>query len=173
MMAKKKANVIQNDLMDSAHKIWLAGLGAFAMAEEESGKLFKGLVEKGEGVEKEGKEHVEKAKGTVAGMKTVADSYWNTMERTMDDQVTAVIHRMGIPTKGEIEELTTKVEQLTVSVDKLSAKQAAKPKSTPAKKTTTAKIPATVTKTTTTAKKPATATKKTTTAKAGTTAAKS
>lgn len=160
MMAKKKAKVIQNDLMDSAHKIWLAGLGAFAMAEQESGKLFKGLVEKGEGVEKEGKEHVEKAKGTVAGMKTVADSYWNTMERTMDDQVTAVIHRMGIPTKGEIEELTTKVEQLTVSVDKLSAKQAAKPKSTPAKKTTTAK-------------KPATTTKKTTTAKAGTTAAKS
>lgn len=159
MMAKKKAKVIQNDLMDSAHRIWLAGLGAFAMAEEEGGKVFKGLVKKGEGVEKQGKEQVDKAKGTVAGMKTVADSYWNTMERTMDDQVTAVIHRMGIPTKGEIEELTTKVEQLTVSVDKLSKNQAAKPKSTPAKKRTTAKKPATAAKKTTTVKKPATATK--------------
>ena len=160
MMAKKKAKVIQNDLMDSAHKIWLAGLGAFAMAEEEGGKLFKGLVEKGEGVETQGIKEVKKAKttaqGTVAGMKTVAESYWDTLERTMDDQVTAVIHRMGIPTKGEIEELTTKVEQLTVSVDKLRANQATPRRATAAKKTTpkkptAAKKPA--------AKKPATAKK--------------
>jgi poly(hydroxyalkanoate) granule-associated protein len=166
MMVKKKAKVIQNDLMDSAHKIWLAGLGAFAMAEEEGGKIFKGLIEKGEGVETQGKQEVEKAKttalGTVAGMKTVAESYWDTMERTMDDQLTTVIHRMGIPTKGEIEELTTKVEQLTVSVDKLRANQAAgaktaarKPaakKTTTAKKATTAKKTAAASKTATTTK---------------------
>ena len=34
-MAKKKSKELQNDIMESAHKVWLAGLGAVAMAEEE------------------------------------------------------------------------------------------------------------------------------------------
>jgi poly(hydroxyalkanoate) granule-associated protein len=137
MTAKKKVKNIQNDVMDSAHKIWLAGLGAFAMAEEEGGKLFKSLMEKGEDVEGKGKEQVEKAKGTVVGMKTVAESYWDTFERTLDEKMTAVIHRLGVPTNDEIESLTKKVEELTVSVDKLSAKPAAKRTTT--KRASTAK----------------------------------
>jgi len=44
-MAKKKDP--QNDLTQSAHKIWLAGLGAVAMAEEDGGKLLKSRVERG------------------------------------------------------------------------------------------------------------------------------
>ena len=135
MVAKKKSKQLQNELMGSAHRVWLAGLGAMAMAEEESNKLFKALVERGETVEVRGKERVEKAKGTVTGMKTVAESYWETFERTLDDQVTAVIHRVGVPTKGEIEELTKKVEQLTASIEKLRAKPA------PAKKAPVAKKP--------------------------------
>jgi polyhydroxyalkanoate synthesis regulator phasin len=34
-------------MKDTANKVWLAGLGAVAMAEEEGGKLFKDLVSKG------------------------------------------------------------------------------------------------------------------------------
>jgi poly(hydroxyalkanoate) granule-associated protein len=120
--------------MGSAHRVWLAGLGAMAMAEQESNKLFKALVERGESVEVSGKEKVEKAKGTVAGMKTVAESYWETFERTLDDQVTAVIHRVGVPTKSEIEELTKKVEQLTASIEKLRGKPAPAKKAPAAKK---------------------------------------
>lgn len=140
-MAKKKTNEMQNDIMDSAHKVWLAGLGAVAMAEQEGGKLFSNLVEKGQKLEKKGKDEVEKAKGAVSGMKTVAESYWDTFGRTIDDQVTAVIHRIGVPTKDEIETLTKKVEQLTVAVDNLRTKGAAAPKAA-AKKTTAKKAPA-------------------------------
>ncbi len=154
MTAKKKAKKVQAELADSAHKIWLAGLGAFAMAEEEGGKLFKSLVERGETLEVRGKEHVDKAKGTVTGMKTVAESYWETFERTLDDRVTSVIHRLGVPTKGEIEDLTKRVEDLTVSIEKMRATPAAKPatkkaaprKATTARKTTAAKKAATTTK---------------------------
>jgi len=127
-MAKKKTKEIQNDIMDSAHKVWLAGLGAVAMAEQEGGKLFSNLVDKGQKLEKKGKDEVEKAKGAVSGMKTVAESYWDTFGRTIDEQVTAVIHRIGVPTKDEIETLTKKVEQLTVAVDNLRTKGAAAPK---------------------------------------------
>ncbi len=147
MIAKKKAKKVQAELAESAHKIWLAGLGAFAMAEEEGGKLFKSLVERGETLEVRGKEHVDRAKGTVTGMKTVAESYWETFERTLDDQVTTVIHRLGVPTKGEIEDLTRRVEDLTASIDKMRAKPAAPKAAVQRKSTATAKK--------TTAKKPA------------------
>jgi len=144
-MGKKKKKELQNDIMDSAHKIWLAGLGAVAMAEKEGGKFFAGLIEKGKTLEDKSKDQVEKAKGTVAGMKTVAESYWETFGRTIDEKVTAVIHRIGVPTKDEIEALTTKVENLTVAVDKLRTKETPKP-STAAKKTATAKTAAPVKK---------------------------
>ncbi len=133
-MAKKKNKELQNDIMESAHKVWLAGLGAVAMAEEEGGKFFTNLMEQGQKLESKSKKKVEKAKGTVSGMKTVAESYWETFGRTVDDQMTAVIHRIGVPTKDEIETLTKKVEDLTVAVDNLRTKSAAKPKTTAAKK---------------------------------------
>ncbi len=150
MMAKKKAKELQMDLMDSAHKVWLAGLGALSMAEEEGGKLFSNLVERGEGLEKKGKQQVEKARGAVTGVKTVAESYWDTFERTLDDKVTGVIHRLGVPTKDEIETLTAKVENLTAAIEKMratpaaaktaAAKTAAKPRTTKtARAKTTAK----------------------------------
>ena len=150
MTAKKKSNVIKDDIMDSAHKVWLAGLGAVAMAEQEGGKFFSNLVKKGEKLEDKSKDKVEdkveQAKGTVLGMKTVAESYWETFGRTIDDQVTAVIHRIGVPTKEEISTLTQKVEDLTVAVDKLRTKQVAKPsaaaKKPAAKKATAKKAPA-------------------------------
>ena len=145
-MAKKKTKELQNDIMDSAHKVWLAGLGAVAMAEQEGGKFFSNLLEQGQKLESKSKKQVEKAKGTVSGMKTVAESYWETFGRTIDDQVTAVIHRIGVPTKDEIEALTKKVEDLTVAVDNLRTKGAAKPKTAAkkpaAKKTTTKKAAA-------------------------------
>jgi poly(hydroxyalkanoate) granule-associated protein len=137
-MAKKKGKEMQNDIMESAHKVWLAGLGAVAMAEEKGGEFFSNLLEKGQKLEGKSKQQVEKAKGTVSGMKTVAESYWETFGRTIDDQMTAVIHRIGVPTKDEIEDLTKKVEDLTVAVDNLRTKGAAKPK-TAAKKTTAKK----------------------------------
>jgi len=120
-MVKKQAQEIKDDVMGSAHKVWLAGLGALSMAEEEGGKLFKSLIKKGEAMEKRGKQRVEKAKGTVSGVKTVAESYWETFEKAVDDKVTAVIRRLGVPTKDEIEKLANKVEELTGNIDKLRA----------------------------------------------------
>ncbi len=123
-MVKAKAKELQGDIMDSAHKIWLAGLGALSFAEEEGGKMFKSLVEKGEGFEAKGREQVEKARGAVAGAKTVAESYWETLERTVDEKMTSVIHRIGVPTKDEIQKLTRKVEDLTKAIEKLRVKEA-------------------------------------------------
>jgi poly(hydroxyalkanoate) granule-associated protein len=143
-MAKKKVKELQHEVAESAHKIWLAGLGAVAMAEEEGGKLFQTLVKKGQGVEVIGKEKVDKAKGAVSGVKVVAESYLETIERTIDEKITAAIHKIGVPTKAEIDELSKKVEDLSASISKVktpAAKPATRTRSTakkaPARKTTT------------------------------------
>ncbi len=137
MERRKKARELQEDMMESAHRIWLAGLGAMVVAQEEGSKAFKTLVDKGEDVEKKGRQRVEKAKDTVGGFRTVAESYWETMSRTMDEQITAVIHRLGVPTKDEIANLTAKVDGLTKSVEKLRSTQGTG--TTTAKSTTTRK----------------------------------
>jgi poly(hydroxyalkanoate) granule-associated protein len=147
MTAKKKTKQVQTEIAENAHQIWLAGLGAVVTAQEEGSKLFKNLVVKGEGMEKAGRTKVEEAKGAVSGVKVVAESYWETFERTLDDKVTAVIHRIGVPTKDEIDTLTERVENLTAAIDSLRTKKNPKPRATAAKKpaakkTTTAKKPA-------------------------------
>ncbi|MFV2071984.1 MAG: phasin family protein [Thermoanaerobaculales bacterium] len=154
MMAKKKAKELQNDIMDSAHKVWLAGLGAMSVAEEKGGEFVQGLIDKGQKLETRSKQEMEKAKGTMAGVKTIAESYWETFGRTLDDKLTLVIHRIGVPTKEEIETLTKKVEDLTVSIDKLRVKGTAKPAARTAKPkaASTAKKPAAKKTTTTTNK---------------------
>ena len=132
-MAKKKAKEVQSELVESAHKIWLAGLGALAVATEEGSKLFDSLVSRGEQLEGKGKEQVGKAKETVSGVKTVAESYWTTFEQKLDEQITGVIHRLGVPTKDEIEMLTKKVADLTKSIEKLRDAES-KPKAKTTKK---------------------------------------
>ncbi|MCU0303715.1 MAG: phasin family protein [Thermoanaerobaculales bacterium] len=134
MIAKKKAKEIKYEVTENAHQIWLAGLGAVAMAQEEGGKLFSTLVKKGEGYEKIGRDKVGQAMGAVSGVKVVAESYWETFERTLDDKVTAVIHRLGVPTKDEIDILTERVEKLTSAIDKLRVAGSPAPAKTAAKK---------------------------------------
>ena len=53
----------QDDARESAHRIWLAGLGALAKAEEEGSKLFKNLVREGERYETAGKATVKSGIG--------------------------------------------------------------------------------------------------------------
>lgn len=109
-MAKDSAKNVQDEIKDSAHKIWLAGLGALAAAGEEGDKLFRRLVEKGETVEKTGKQQVEVAKDKLGGL-------WSEIESKLDDRVTNVLHRVGVPTRDEISKLTRRVEDLARKVE--------------------------------------------------------
>jgi poly(hydroxyalkanoate) granule-associated protein len=122
---KKKSKNIQYEVKEQAHKIWLAGLGALAMAEEEGGKVFRSLVERGESIEVRGREQMEKARGAVSGVKVVAESYLETFERTLDEKVSGVISRLGVPTKNEIDTLSGKVEDLAAAIAKLKKGEAA------------------------------------------------
>ncbi|TXI19947.1 MAG: phosphohistidine phosphatase, partial [Ottowia sp.] len=45
-------NQLASTIKESTQQIWLAGLGAFAKAQEEGGKMFDALVKEGEAMQK-------------------------------------------------------------------------------------------------------------------------
>ena len=51
-MAKASSKDVKRQVQQSASKIWHAGLGAFATAQQEGGKVFQKLVDKGKEFEK-------------------------------------------------------------------------------------------------------------------------
>jgi poly(hydroxyalkanoate) granule-associated protein len=109
-------------LKQSAHEIWLAGLGAFALAGEEGGKLFKDLVKKGAGLEKTNKaligKRVDKLMARAERMQGDARQAVTRFAAPIEDGMTGAMHKLGIPTRREIQALTKKVEELTRVVAK-------------------------------------------------------
>jgi poly(hydroxyalkanoate) granule-associated protein len=106
---------VQDELKESVHRIWLAGLGALAAAEEEGSKLFSRLVERGKDVESKGKVEVDKVKAKAEGK--LED--WG---EKFDEKLTGVLHRLGVPTREEIRTLTQRVEELSAKVEQLKPK---------------------------------------------------
>lgn len=121
---------VQEELKDSVHRIWLAGLGALAAAEEEGSKIFSRLVERGRDVESRGKVEVDKMKTEAEKFKTKAENTFETwgdkLGERFDEKLTTALHRLGVPTRDEIRNLTQRVEELNAKVEQL------KPRVTPA-----------------------------------------
>ena len=114
---------LQDELKESAHRIWLAGLGALASAGEEGTKMFDRLVDRGRDYETRGREEARKQ---YDGARSTTDELWNTWSGKLDEAVTSALHRMGVPSRDEIRNLTQRVEELNAKVEML------KPRVTPA-----------------------------------------
>lgn len=123
---------LQNELKESASKIWLAGLGALAAAEEEGSKLFKNLVEKGEKWESKGRRTVNDVRDNVQEKvdeaKDKASSTWDQVNERFDDMLAGALKRFGVPAREEIATLTKRVEELTTLVESLKQPKKAAPK---------------------------------------------
>jgi poly(hydroxyalkanoate) granule-associated protein len=124
----------KNPLVVAAHKVLLAGVGAAALAQEEIEDFVNRLVERGTIAEADGKRMI----------KDVLDQRRKQMERAserahevaeeiqanitegpkkiaddLEQRIEGVLTRMNIPTKEEIETLTSKITALTRKVDEL------------------------------------------------------
>ncbi len=125
---------LPEELAERGREIWLAGLGALSMAEEEGVKLFNSLVEKGETWEKEGRKHlgaakkkmgqakgkvetaVEEATAKGSAITDLDDKILTSVEATVEK----VLQRLGVPTHAEVKDLTSKVEHLSRQVATLA-----------------------------------------------------
>ena len=117
----------QKDARESAHKIWLAGLGALARAEEEGSKLFSTLVNEGERFQSKGKVQWDEVRNELEQAATKArrgaEGALGKLEEGFDEQVARTLHRVGVPTREEIAALGRRVEELTHAVERLRARQ--------------------------------------------------
>ena len=130
------------DVKDAVHNVFLAGLGALAVTEEEGSKFFKKLVKKGKKVELPGlgMERLDAIKAQLTGAadkaedavtsrakdaKYVAETATDKVEDTVQEAVQTVMKRLGVPTREEVSELTASVERLTKHITALKEEKAA------------------------------------------------
>lgn len=109
-------------IRNSANQIWLAGLGAFAKAQKEGTKFFNGLVEEGEGVQKQAKKAASEAYDDVKARasKSWDQLSWSQIERVFEERVAKVLHTLSVPTRKDLDTLSHRVAELTAVTKKLS-----------------------------------------------------
>ncbi len=132
--AKQPARAAGKTIVESAQHIWLAGLGAFAKAQDEGTRLFEALVREGVALEQktrkltsgradEARNAVENAVGQV---KERSQETWDKLEKVFESRVSRALGRLGVPGSQELKALTARVEDLAREVHKLNAKPAAR-----------------------------------------------
>jgi poly(hydroxyalkanoate) granule-associated protein len=103
-------------VIDSAHKIWLAGLGAFERAKSEGPKMFEVLVEQGKGLRAKARDAADQALKTVSQGAGEARGKWDKLEQVFEDRVSKSLSRLGVAGGREVENLSRQVRELNESV---------------------------------------------------------
>ena len=137
MLKKAKAAMESGDIgatkempqgvLDSSHKIWLAGLGAFSRAQREGAKVFESLVKQGEELQSRTKqaatETAAAARGAAAAkakeMQEMAGGTWDKLEQVFEDRVAKALSKLGVYTQNDVQRLAARVDDLAAAVNKL------------------------------------------------------
>lgn len=116
-------------LGESAHQVWLAGLGAFNRAQVEGSRFFDSLVRDGEAYEQRSKAET----GGAAGMHdSIAASLgqarertartWDKVEQAFDEQVQGVLRRLNVPAAADVSHLQEEINALRLKIAQLEAR---------------------------------------------------
>jgi poly(hydroxyalkanoate) granule-associated protein len=120
-------NQLTQTVRESAQQIWLAGLGAYAKAQEEGGKVFEALVKEGESIQKKTRQAADEK---IAVVTTKATGTWDRLEQVFEDRVARALSSLGVPSKKEIDKLSKRVAELTAVVQELTEAQGGTAKKT-------------------------------------------
>ena len=128
-MSDENDNKPENDpqlaakIKGSARQIWLAGLGAYTKAEEDTGRFFERLVQEGEQLENKTRGVVEKqiksVEDRVEGGRERATGTWDRLEHMFDERVSGALRRLGIHRREEIESMERRIEALESELARL------------------------------------------------------
>lgn len=132
LIAKKLKSVggdsqLSATIRESAQQIWLAGLGAFAKAQQEGTKVFDALIREGEAIQKRTRKVTE---DKVTEMAAKATGTWDKLEQVFENRVARSLHSLGVPTRDDVAALAKRVAELKAEVEKLNkgAAKTVKPK---------------------------------------------
>lgn len=130
-------------MKESAQQIWLAGMGAFAQAQAQGGKVFESLVKEGMALQQHTQAVAQEKLGEVrekaleAGAK--AGQQWDRLESIFEDRVAKALHRLGIPSAAELRALNERLDALSAQLERLDKPARKTAGKTPATHKTTAK----------------------------------
>lgn len=121
---------MNQDAKELSRSMWLASLGTVGMVDEASRDLWNRLVERGKKVDfkvdfkgekiwdnevlKPVREAGERANGRFTETR-------ERVERSVEDNMTEVLHRLGAPSRRDVQDLIDRIEKLTHKVEGLEA----------------------------------------------------
>jgi poly(hydroxyalkanoate) granule-associated protein len=126
---------LAQSVKDSAQQIWLAGMGAFAKAQEEGGKVFEALVKEGSSLQRKtqavAEERISEVTNRVSavaeGVSSKAGQQWDKLESIFEERVAKAMNKLGVPARKDVDALIGRIDALSAQVAKLSpAKPAAR-----------------------------------------------
>ena len=118
-------SVAQTDLgkaaRRSARTIWNAHRAAFQTTRQEAGKVLVVALDEGQKFSSRGREVADGMVGNLAGK---ADERLTTLEQKLQQGVSRVIRRIGLPTAKDVSSLSRRVDALSARVESRTAKKA-------------------------------------------------
>ena len=156
LSAEKKTGVhLSGTVRDSAHQIWLAGLGAFAKAQEEGNKVFDTLVREGLSIQRKTQsaaevkisEATQKVSTMASDIGSRAAGQWDKLESIFEERVAKALTNLGVPSAKDVQVLHDRIDALSaqLGLPAPSAAQSSKKTSAPkaaAKRPAAKKAPA-------------------------------
>jgi len=126
-------SAMAQNIKDSAQQIWAAGLASFAKAQGEGSKVFEALVSEGQKLQKKTQSAAEeklsavasKVSGMAGDVGTKAGQQWDKLETIFEARVAKALQGLGVPTKGDIDALIKRIDDLAVATGVQPAKKAA------------------------------------------------
>jgi len=99
-------------MKDSAQHIWLAGLGAFAKAQEEGSKVFENLVKEGSHLQQTTQQAQAKMTEAAEKVGQMASGQMDKLETIFEERVAKALKSMGLPSAEDVADLKARVEHL-------------------------------------------------------------
>lgn len=126
------ASPLASAVKDSAQQIWLAGLGAFAKAQQEGTKTFESLVKEGLAIQRKtqavAEERVSDATSRMTTMAnditSKASGQWDKLETIFEDRVSRTLNKLGVPSSMDIDALIARIDELNANIQNLQPKSA-------------------------------------------------
>lgn len=124
---KDESGPLATAIRESAEKIWLAGLGAFAKARQEPTRAFETLVREGLSLQSRTRalagERLDEMSDRVNEVKTQisarATDSWDKLEQVFEDRVARSLASLGVPSRKEVQALIDQVDDLTQALEAL------------------------------------------------------
>lgn len=124
---------LTGSVKDSAQQIWQAGLGAFAKAQAEGTRAFEALVKEGTALQRktqaaaEGRinEATDRMTHMASDISSRATGHWDKLENIFEERVAKALNKLGVPSAKDINALIARIDELKLSVQKLSGEQPA------------------------------------------------